>query len=226
MNLLLVEDHILLREILQDQLTEAGFNVSAYESAEEVIEEGLTRWDLAVLDVNLPGEKGTVLAQRLRQSQRKIGIVILTVVNELSEKVNAYHLGADVYLTKPLDQVELICVLRALSKRIAQQPPIETNAYALQLYWEGRLLSQVGGSSVRLTEHESQLIQAFLITIGKQLETWQIMKLFEKDECNKSAIEVSLSRLRKKLISLSGHQQPLKALRNKGYQLMLDIEVL
>jgi DNA-binding response OmpR family regulator len=51
MNLLLVEDHILLRETLADQLTEAGFTVSAYESAEDVIEQSLTRWDLAVLDV-------------------------------------------------------------------------------------------------------------------------------------------------------------------------------
>ncbi|MFA6699866.1 MAG: response regulator transcription factor [Thiomicrospira sp.] len=225
MNLLLVEDHILLRETLQDQLAEAGFNVSAYESAEDVVEQSLTRWDLAVLDVNLPGEKGTVLAQRLRQSQPKIGIVVLTVINELSEKVNAYELGADIYLTKPVDQAELTCVLRALSKRIALQPTAP-NPDALQLYWEGRLLSQAAGSSVRLTAHETQLIQAFLLANDKQLETWQVMSVLEKDDRDKSAIEVLVSRLRKKLTSLSGHEQPLIALRNKGYQLMLDIEVL
>jgi two-component system phosphate regulon response regulator OmpR/two-component system torCAD operon response regulator TorR len=175
--------------------------------------------------VNLPGEKGTVLAQRLRQSQPKIGIVVLTVINALSEKVNAYELGADIYLTKPVDQAELICVLRALSKRIAHQP-IVASADALQLYWKGRLLSQAGGSSVRLTPHETQLIQAFLLAKDKQLETWQIMSLLEKEDGDKSVIEVLLSRLRKKLISLSGQAQPLIALRNKGYQLTLNIEVL
>lgn len=223
MKLLLVEDHELLRNILADQLTQAGYQVSAYESAEEVIEQSIQAWDLAILDVNLPGEKGTDLAVRLRNTHPKMGIVVLTVLKSLTEKVNAYQAGADVYLTKPIDQDELLYVLAALAKRLSHTQPLQQGNY--QLFAEGRLLTSATGNSVRLTHDETQLLQAFVIAPQQQLETWQILSLLNKVEQDKSSLEVFVSRLRKKLTDLTQDKKVLETLRQKGYQLNLKVQV-
>lgn len=223
MKLLLVEDHELLRNILADQLTQAGYQVSAYESAEEVIEQSIQAWDLAILDVNLPGEKGTDLAVRLRNTHPKMGIVVLTVLKSLTEKVNAYQAGADVYLTKPIDSAELICVLTALAKRLEQALPTSEGTY--QLYTEGRLLTSSTGASVRLTHDETQLLSALVVAQQQQLENWQILSLLNKTEQDKSTVEVIISRLRKKLTDLTHDKKVLESLRQKGYQLKLNLQV-
>ena len=225
MKLLLVEDHELLREAVSDQLTMVGFDVSAFESVEEVVEQPLDNWELAVLDVNLPGEKGTVLAQRLRQTHPKIGIVVFTVIKELTEKVSAYEAGADVYLTKPIDPEELVCVLNALAKRLNREKELLNAHSRFQLFIEGRLLTSISGNNVRLSVDEVQLLHALLLAPNKELETWQIMALLHKDHQDKATLEVFISRLRKKLVSLSGKQDVLQTLRNKGYRLSLDIIV-
>lgn len=223
-NLLLVEDHELLRNILTDELNQTGFTVSAYESAEEVVENTINSWQLALLDVNLPGEKGTELAARLRRSHPRMGIVVLTVVKELTEKVNAYQAGADVYLTKPIDIEELVCVLTALAKRLDLALP--ANARCYQLYSEGRLLTSSAGASVRLTLDETQLLSSLVVAKDQQLETWQIMSLLNKTEQEKSSVEVMISRLRKKLTDLTQDKKVLESLRQKGYRLNLDVQVL
>lgn len=223
MKLLLVEDHELLRNILANQFSLAGYQVSAYESAEEVIEQSIQAWDLAILDVNLPGEKGTDLAVRLRNTHPRMGIVVLTVLKSLTEKVNAYQAGADVYLTKPIDQEELLCVLAALAKRISQTQSLQQGSY--QLFTEGRLLTSATGNSVRLTHDETQLLQAFVLTPQQKLETWQIMSLLNKVDQDKSCLEAFVSRLRKKLTDLTQDKKVLENLRQKGYQLNLKVQV-
>ncbi len=225
MKLLLVEDHELLRETLTDHLTMSGFEVSDFESVEDVIEQHLDTWDLAVLDMNLPGEKGTVLAQRLRQTHPKMGIVVFTVVKELTEKVSAYEAGADVYLTKPIDPTELICVLNALTKRLNREKEALNCHSLFQLFIEGRLLSSVSGANVRLSVDEVQLLHALLLAPNKELETWQIMSLLHKEHQNKATLEVFISRLRKKLVSLSAQSNALQTQRNRGYRLTLDMIV-
>ena len=223
MKLLLVEDHQLLREALSHQLSQAGFSVADFESVEEVVEQPLDDWDLAVLDVNLPGEKGTVLAQRLRQSHPKMGIVVFTVVKELTEKVSAYQAGADVYLTKPIDSAELICVLNALLSR--NQVLLATDASHFQLYVQGRLMVSKSGETLRLTGDETHVLRAFMLSANKQLETWQILSLLNKTDQDKAVIEVFISRLRKKLVELTHDKQVLETLRHKGYQLNMNFKV-
>ena len=225
MKLLLVEDHEILRTILTDQLIEAGFNVSAYESVEDVVEHTLDNWELAVLDVNLPGAKGTVLAERLRRTHPIIGIVMFTVIKELTEKVNAYEAGADVYLTKPIDPKELICVLNALVMRVNRAKEFLISDSSFHLFMQSRLLSSCNGASVRLRVDEVQLLHSLLLAPNKELETWQIMSLLNKEHQEKATLEVFISRLRKKLVSLSGQSNAIQTQRNRGYRLTLDVTV-
>ena len=104
LNIVLVEDHDLLRTVTQSVLTQAGHNVLALSCAEEVDEalSGMSP-DLYILDLNLPGEDGISLARRIRHSHPRVGIIMTTVRSEIADRLDGYESGADIYLPKPTD---------------------------------------------------------------------------------------------------------------------------
>lgn len=228
MRLLLVEDNQLLREILKLKLTGLGYLVDAYESAEDmmddVIEGRSVTWSLALLDVNLPGENGIDLARRLRATFPQLGIVILTVNQQLLDKLNAYEAGADVYLSKPVDAEELHLVLLALYRRL--QPALQQQQ-AFQLHLDSRLLFSPQQQTVRLTSNELKVLQALLLSPEQFIETWQLRLLLNKDgDEHTAAFDVLMSRLRKKLTEMSGDPHAIETIRTKGYQLQLSMVLM
>lgn len=105
---LLVEDHDALREVVSETLERYACQVTGVDCAEAVCELPSRQvFDVAVLDLNLPGEDGLVLAQRLRAAQPALGIVMMTARREREDRLQGYQHGADVYLGKPVDADEL-----------------------------------------------------------------------------------------------------------------------
>ncbi|MGA1728205.1 MAG: response regulator transcription factor, partial [Burkholderiaceae bacterium] len=104
LNIVLVEDHDLLRTVTESVLKEAGHNILALGCAEEV-DEALSGMnpDLYILDLNLPGEDGISLARRIRRSHPRVGIIMTTVRSEVTDRLDGYESGADIYLPKPTD---------------------------------------------------------------------------------------------------------------------------
>ncbi|MFW2454814.1 response regulator transcription factor [Methyloversatilis discipulorum] len=124
LNLLIVEDNDDLRDSLADALGTRGHHVVALDCAEAVPEQAeLTRLDLAIVDLNLPGEDGLALAQRLREAQPGLGIIMLTARAQSSDKVAGYEHGADIYLTKPVSLQELAGAVQALGRRLKPAGP-------------------------------------------------------------------------------------------------------
>lgn len=119
LKLLVVEDHLALLEVTVETLAEQGYEVIGLPSAEAIDElpDHLVA-DIAVLDLNLPGEDGLSLAQRLSQIQPSIGIIMVTARRALEQKLAGYGCGADVYLTKPIAPEELCATVKALAQRL------------------------------------------------------------------------------------------------------------
>ncbi len=127
LNILVVEDNDSLREATVDFLNAHGHIAQGVVNAEDV-DDTPTRDvpDLYLIDVNLPGENGFSLAQRIRQSQPGAGIVLMTARAQLNDRLDGYHHGADNYLIKPVEQLELLACIRSLAFRLkdgAHAPP-------------------------------------------------------------------------------------------------------
>tara|TARA_R100001377_G_C3194365_1_gene111962 strand:+ start:1549 stop:2154 length:606 start_codon:yes stop_codon:yes gene_type:complete len=117
-DILLVEDNLALNSVLTEILTNAGHNVLSFDNAESIPEN--IKYDIAVIDLNLPGEDGLSLSQRLKIKDVSVGIILMTIRSELSDRLKGYNIGADVYLSKPTDPNELMAVINSLGRRISK----------------------------------------------------------------------------------------------------------
>lgn len=119
LNIVLVEDHDLLRTVTESVLKEAGHQVLALTCAEEVDEAlSFMNPDLYILDLNLPGEDGLTLSRRIRKSHPRVGIIMTTARTDISDRLDGYESGADIYLPKPTDPSELLAAAVALARRL------------------------------------------------------------------------------------------------------------
>lgn len=125
-----VEDEEDLREEIVESLQEAGFNVRGFPASRELYASLLmARCDIAILDIGLPGEDGFSIATRLRELG-SIGIIMLTARSHMDDRLLGLQSGADIYLVKPVDFVELEAVVLSLARRvvgsdaISAPPPI------------------------------------------------------------------------------------------------------
>lgn len=222
LNLLIVEDNDDLRDSLADALGTRGHHVVALDCAEAVPEQAeLTRLDLAIVDLNLPGEDGLALAQRLREAQPGLGVIMLTARAQSSDKVAGYEHGADIYLTKPVSLQELAGAVQALGRRL--KPAGHDGGLEL----DTRRLCLIGadGSVTALKPQEAALLAAFVRAPQQRLEHWQIAGLLgmPDHDINKPALELHIVRLRKKLPGGTDDCSPIKAIRGWGYQLCVAL---
>ncbi|KAB7624167.1 response regulator transcription factor [Alkalilimnicola sp. S0819] len=221
--ILIVEDNDALRETLSEVLSEQGFAVAAIASAEELSESQPQRTDIAILDLNLPGEDGLSLAARLRRIQPGIGIIILTVRNAVSDRLAGYDSGADLYLPKPITPEELLAALRALARRLVAA---RTHPDTPRLDVPAAVLHTTEGP-LSLRKAETTLLRALALAPEGLLETWQLLEALGKplDEYGRRQLAVLVTRLRARL---EAHGLPapfLRAERGVGYRLLFEIQL-
>lgn len=246
LNIVVVEDHNLLRQVTVQMFTDCGHHVLGLSSAEEV-EDVLGRFapDLFVIDIGLPGEDGLSLCARLRKSHPGVGIVLVTARVMLHDKVVGYNQGADMYLPKPVDTTELLAAVHALGRRVKAAAadagaaadadadagagagaPLEAERRKLRLNQQ-KLTLKGRGETVALTTGEAALLAALARAPGNMLEHWQVAANLGNltDTASKSSVEVRVARLRKKLVLASGVAAPIKAVRLQGYQLCVAVKI-
>lgn len=227
LHILVVEDNDGLREATVAFLTSHGHQVTGVVSAEEV-DDTPTRDlpELYLIDVNLPGEDGFSLAERIRKSQPLAGIVLMTARSQLADRLEGYgyESGADNYLIKPVEQAELLVCIQNLARRIkASKPPalerVELDHQTLQL--RGPM------GHAMLSHGESLLLAALIRAAGKKLERWQAMQLIDtKDKGLVPAnLEMRISALRKKLTACGAPDDAIRTIRGFGYALVCDIRL-
>lgn len=225
-HILVVEDNADLRDSIVETLQAHGHHVHAVECAEEVAETRLpATFDLMIADVGLPGEDGISLSRRIRLTHPNIGIIMLTARVSQADRLAGYECGADIYLTKPASQQELLAAIHVLMRRVI---PAETSAQSLLLDIKTFTLSK-GQAAAKLTAREVTLLLAFLRASDHRLESWQIIEILELDELAdpKASAEVQIVRLRKKINEvLQDAAGAIQSLRGWGYQLGVTINIL
>ncbi|MCB5185901.1 response regulator transcription factor [Methylobacillus gramineus] len=226
LNIIVVEDHDALREVTVNALRHKGHHVIGLDSAEALPEQkDIGSIDMMLIDINLPGESGLSLTQRIRHIYPDIGIIIISANQLANHKMQGYDCGADIYLTKPASLEEISAAIQALSRRLKPQA---TESLGIKLHLQSLTLKK-HERSVTINQHESMLLLALLRTPEHRLETWQLLELLSHDqlEYSKASLEVLIVRLRKKLVSLdSTVGNPIRSIRNYGYQLCEPMTII
>lgn len=227
LHILVVEDNDSLREATVDFLCSNGHHAVGVVSAEDVDDTPMRNLpDLYLIDVNLPGENGFALAQRIRQSQPLAGIVLVTARGQLHDRLAGYHHGADNHLTKPVEPAELLACIHSLGFRLKAQALSLQPQQGLVLHSQALSLSGPQGKAV-LTPVEGLLLAALARAAGHKLERWQAMQLVDtKDKGLLPAnLEMRISALRKKLGQCGAEDNPILTLRGFGYALNCQVEI-
>lgn len=224
LEIVVVEDHDLVRDELVDFLNRPGIRVRGAEDGEAL--DALLRQrhaDILVVDLNLPGEDGLSICQRMREAFPEIGLVMLTARVMPADKTAGYQSGADVYLTKPANVDELEAVVANLSRRIRRRV-----SNGLQLDVPRQQLALAGGVAVGLSLLEMRLLYELALAPERKLSTDLLLQRLDARGDNpalRDNLPVTISRLRQKLASGLGQGEVIKAVRGFGYQLTQAITV-
>jgi len=218
LNVAVVEDNDELRDLMVETLRADGHNAFGVDSAEAMVDQaGSESIDIAVVDVNLPGEDGFSLTRRLRAVQPQTGIIMVTGRNRDTDRRTGFEGGADIFLSKPVSTDELRAAVAALSRRLRPSTPVP----AVRFDMRRRTLSGSAGE-VQVRPQEAALLGAFVRAQDGRLENWQVLEIFERAgwSYSRTNIGVAVFRLGAKLREVGSAERPIRAIRNWGYQLV------
>jgi two-component system OmpR family response regulator len=234
-HLLVIDDDHEIRDLLTRFMEKNGFRVTAVRDAREA-RRAWTRgaFQLVVLDLMLPGESGLDLARWLRD-QEDVPIVMLSAMGEDTDRIIGLELGADDYIAKPFNPRELMARIRAVMRRATdtQDSPASGERIARPLRFAGwtleparRRLLNPEGVEVPLTGGEYDLLFALLERANRVLTRDMLLDLLRGRQAGPfdRAIDVAVSRLRRKLDDQGGGAQLIKTVRGGGYVLAATVE--
>jgi two-component system OmpR family response regulator len=216
MRVLLVEDDPALLESLEHGLRQMGFGVETSHNGFEADAILSTRvFDLAVLDLGLPGLDGLEVLRRLRLRGSQMPVLVLTARDGVGNKVSGLNAGADDYMLKPFDFQELEARLRALLRRSQKDRSERLCVGQLTLDRSGRR-AYVGTQPLELSAREIRVLEMLMTRAGRVVSKEQLVSALsdEGEEIGENAVEVYMHRLRKKLEPASVQ---IRTLRGLGY---------
>jgi len=227
-HLLIVDDDERIRGLLQKFLLRGGFWVTAARDAAHARRVlSSLEFDLIVLDVMMPGEDGVSLTRSLRDEGVATPILLLTAKAETDDRIAGLEAGADDYLAKPFEPKELLLRINAILRRV---PVVEADE-APKFLSLGPIRYDVergemwrGSDLVRLTATESQLMRIFSACPGEALSRSRLVEDLGRDrgQAQERAVDVQITRLRRKIESDPKQPRYLQTVRGAGYMLAPD----
>jgi DNA-binding response OmpR family regulator len=226
----IVEDNDALRYSLAEILGSLGHQVTAFSCAEDTTDSAVTETlDMLLLDLNLPGEDGLSLAARLKRVQPRLRVIMMTTRTAVDQRVRGYEMGADLYLPKPVSELELLAAVRALARRIHSDAIEDARDHSALVQLNAQTMQLLNGTAtVPVNAVESALLSALARAPGQRLQPWQLLQATgeETTDATLGNLPVRMTRLRGKLVQAGCPPSALKSLRNSGYQLCIDLELL
>lgn len=224
--ILVVEDEYAIRELVALNLQMAGYEVVGAESAEQALEifsDPSRHFDLAILDIMLPGMSGLELCSILRQENSTIGIIILSAKTQELDKIEGLSLGADDYVTKPFSVGELLARMEAIFRRAKgpvvadSEPEITLGVFTLNR--KSRSVKK-GDKLLDLTQVELQLMELFFENPGTALDRERILKtVWGKNYVGDvKIVDVNICRLRMKIEEEANAPQHIVTVWGYGYR--------
>lgn len=214
--ILVVDDDRKLRALLEEYLQQAGYHVICAGDAAQAAELMAQQMPhLLVLDVMMPGVKGTDFAQELRAVGNDVPILMLTAMHEADDRIAGLESGADDYLAKPFEPRELLLRIENLLRRsgmVAQHARFGDYAYDL----ERRVLKK-GEDEVELTSGEASLLGLFARRPNVAISREEIAQALHG--ISERSVDVQVTRLRKRLEADPANPDYLITVRGEGYML-------
>jgi two-component system response regulator PhoP len=223
MRLLVVEDEAALRAQLEAALREAGHAVDGAGNGKDGLHLGrVNPYDLAVLDLGLPGMDGLEVLRGWRRNARAFPVLILTARGRWQDKVAGLEAGADDYLVKPFHTQELLARVKALLRRASGHASGEIRCGPIALDMVKQTVS-VSGAALELTAYEYRLLEYLVLHAGKVVSKTELTEhLYDQDfDRDSNVIEVFVGRLRRKL-DPEERLSPIETLRGRGYRFTLE----
>ncbi|AUM74570.1 response regulator [Paracoccus jeotgali] len=228
-HILVVDDDERIRALLRKFLVRQGYMVSTATDADHArkILRGL-EFDLIVLDVMMPGEDGIALTRDLRR-RMQTPILLLTARGETEDRIAGLEAGADDYLPKPFEPRELLLRISAILRRIPQAQTVVPKYMTLgHLRYDterGELLD--GDGHIHLTGTEAALLRRLAETPGEPVSRADLTQDLgrgpaDEGEISDRAIDVQITRLRRKIEADPKEPRYLQTVRGAGYLLMPD----
>ncbi len=229
---LVVEDETSIREMITLNLQMAGYAVAPAETAErglELAKAAQPKFDIAVLDIMLPGMNGYSLCEQLRKNDSRMGIIMLSAKSQEADKVSGLAIGADDYMTKPFGVSELLARIEALCRRVGGGNPGKVAAPVADkdsvisgrfvLDERSRMLYK-DGRPVELTQVEYQIMELFVRNAGSALKRNEILEaVWGKNYCgDEKIVDVNIRRLRMKVEDVPGNPEHILTVWGFGYR--------
>ena len=221
MRILLVEDHAELSRWVSKALQDARLTVEcAMNGADADALLHTQEYALVILDLTLPKMDGLEVLKRMRARGSKTPVLVLTARGGLNERVQGLNLGADDYLAKPFELVELEARVKALLRRSQGNEAVVLSCGALAFDTVSRMFTYFG-APLALTPREHSVLEVLITRAGRAVPK---EKLFDEvfaldDDANLDAIEIYVHRLRKKLERAEAGRVAITTLRGLGYLL-------
>lgn len=228
----LVEDDVELREALSENLRLNGMNVLEVASGAGFREAmRMEHVDAAIIDVNLPDASGFELARDLSDDDDRPGLIILTARTGRDDRLQGYAEGADIYMTKPVDNDELVLAVRNLVRRVAEtrrkRRPTPETAPAWQLDIARRLLVAPDGTVVVLSGREVMLLELFEKAKGNILSRGYVTSTmgYGSPGPEHRGLDAALRRLRHKVAG-RGLELPLLVIHAAGIRFVAPLKIV
>ncbi|WP_339109144.1 response regulator [Thioclava sp. GXIMD4216] len=217
MRILLIEDDKSLGSAVSDQIRADGHSLDWAQTLEEARDlTRISRFDLLLLDLMLPDGRGITFLKDQRNAGNSVPVIILTALDQVSDRIAGLNAGADDYLVKPFDLDELSARIGSVARRYSGNPNPMIELADLSIDLPAKSVSR-DGQPVTLTGREWALFEAFLGRPGQLLSKAQLEEALYSfdDEIGSNTIEVHVSHLRKKL-----GRDRIQTERGLGYRLV------
>ncbi|MFV1922067.1 MAG: two-component system response regulator OmpR [Methylotenera sp.] len=231
--ILMVDDDLRMRELLQRYLTEQGFEIKTVSNSKEM-DTALESesFDLLVLDLMMPGEDGLAVCRRLRSQNVITPIIMLTARGDEVDRIIGLEMGADDYLPKPFNPRELLARINAVLRRHEHSPQLNLNSKEIFTFGEftfdaaNRSLTK-DGENITITSGEFALLKVFTEHPRQPLSRDRLMQLARGRELDvfDRSIDVQVSRLRRLIEPNPAQPKFLKTMWGFGYVFIPDGEV-
>ena len=218
MRVLVVEDHELLARTLGTGLRREGMAVDVVLDGDDALEHlAFTRYDVVVLDRDLPGVHGDDVCRHLITERSQTRVLMLTAAGTVKDRVTGLSLGADDYLPKPFDFSELVARVRALGRRVATPTPPRLECGDLMLDPSTRVAFRAG-RRLALSPKEFAVLECLLSRAGTVISTEELLEQVWDEAANPftNTVKTTIGRLRGKL----GEPPVIETVREAGYRVL------
>jgi DNA-binding response OmpR family regulator len=217
MRVLVVEDHQVLADAIGVGLRREGMAVDIARDGHDAVGHlAVTRYDVVVLDRDLPGIGGDEVCRRIVSGDLGSRVLMLTAASTVRDKVDGLGLGADDYLSKPFDFAELVARIRALGRRSlpAVPPVLEGGDISLD---PGRRVAFRAGLRLDLSPKEFALLECLLAAAGRVVSAEELLDRVWDEAADPftTAVKTTIRRLRGKL----GDPPVIETVREAGYRI-------